>query len=296
MESKPKVAVLLATYRPFPFVTEQIASILNQEDVEITIFWGDDGSSFEEIEKVENCLSGATYFKYLYNRIGSNENFLNLLKAANGFNYYAFCDQDDIWNARKLITQVRILESCKEPILGVHSHPVLLREKERVQTEIKCLTESLKLLIFSNCCQGCSLMLNSAARSSVLNSLPAQINWYDWWISLVIVHRGKLLKSDEPLFDYRQHSDNQIGNRHIFLKSWRIFIGRKGLRTTQLLDFIKSESPNMNKELRQDLIEIHSSLEGGLIRRLRLFSKMPRLRQTIFEDLLFKLRCVLFRP
>ena len=296
MESKPNVAVLLATFRPFPFIPEQIYSILSQQDVNITIFWGDDGSSPEDVLAIENLLVGSTYFQFSFNRIGTSQNFLKLLQLANGFEYYAFCDQDDIWDSDKLKKQIELLARSNAPIKGVHSHPNILHKKKLSQQDIKCLSNDPILLALSNCSKGCSLMISTSARDVILESLPSEVTWHDWWISLVVASRGELLKSDEPLMKYRLHSKNQIGERSLISKVFRIIVRPKGLGVRQMIQLMESHGAGMNQSLTEKYSQILDSFSvGGIKLFLQLF-RIGRIKKSPWEDIAFKLRCLFLTP
>lgn len=164
MQIKPTVAVLLATYEPFPYILEQIESLRLQEDVDLTIYWGDDGSSSTEMREVEILLTGMRYEKFSFDHEGPSQNFMNLLKSADGFQYYAFCDQDDVWDRRKLISQIDLISSAPEEIRGVHSHPDIIKNGKTKASSVKCVVSEPKLFALTNCCQGCTLLLNASAR------------------------------------------------------------------------------------------------------------------------------------
>ena len=296
MESRPNVAVLLATYRPFPFISEQIHSILSQQDVNITIFWGDDGSSPEDVVAVENLLVGSTYFQFSFNRIGSSQNFLKLLQIANGFEYYAFCDQDDIWDSDKLIEQIELLSRSSATIKGVHSHPNILHKNKISQQDIECLSGDPILLALSNCSKGCSMMISNSARDVILESLPEEVTWHDWWISLVVASQGELLKSDKPLMKYRLHSKNQIGERSFIRKMFRIIVRPKGLVVRQMMQLMESHSVGMNQSLTEKYNQILISFSVGGIKLFLILIRIGRIKKSPWEDFAFKLRCLFLTP
>jgi glycosyltransferase involved in cell wall biosynthesis len=296
VESKPNVAILLATFQPLPFIQEQIKSLLSQQDVNITIFWGDDGSTSQDVLAVEKLLVGVNYFKFSFNRIGASKNFIRLLQAANGFEYYAFCDQDDIWDSRKLITQIYYLSKSGSIIKGVHSHPNILKGNQISQQKVKCLSNNPVLLSISNCSKGCTLMFNNSARDAILESIPVDITWHDWWFSLVVASRGELIKSSDQLMTYRLHKNNQIGERNIIVKASRIVVGQKGLRLRQLNNLIAIHGPAMNGSLLMEYNKVINSYSERGLKLILMLLGIGRIKNSIFEDSLFKLRCYFFTP
>ena len=98
---KDHILVLLSTYNGDSFLGEQIDSLLSQEDVELSIIIRDDGSSDKTIALIDyyGKLHSNIFFIKGFN-CGSARSFMNLLYEANvshcDYDYYAFCDQDDV--------------------------------------------------------------------------------------------------------------------------------------------------------------------------------------------------------
>jgi hypothetical protein len=296
MQIKPTVAVLLATYKPFPYIVEQIESLRFQEDVDLTVFWGDDGSSLIEINELESLLEGMAYKKFSFDHVGASQNFINLLKNAEGFQYYAFCDQDDVWDRRKLISQINLIDSTPEEIRGVHSHPDLMKNGKIRVSKVKCTVNEPKFFALTNCCQGCTLLINSRARIATLEDIPNVITWHDWYVALVIVSRGKLLKSDASLVKYRLHSNNAIGTQSLIKKILRIIFGVRGLRVAQITFLLSSQGHKMNPDIKMEFKEILDSFSGSAINRFRFLLRIKKIRNSRIEDFAFKLRCFLITP
>ena len=94
------------------YVQEQINSILEQIDVEITLLIRDDGSKDKTIEILKY---NADMYKNVKLKLGNNIGFKRsfyetLVNEAGEYDYYAFADQDDVWDKDKLITAINLLE------------------------------------------------------------------------------------------------------------------------------------------------------------------------------------------
>jgi glycosyltransferase involved in cell wall biosynthesis len=296
MQVKPHVAVLLATYKPFPYITEQIESIKKQIDVETTVFWGDDGSSLEDVNEIEKLLDGVRYVRFSSDRIGVSSNFLNLLRAADGFKYYAFCDQDDIWYSRKLVTQVNLIDSSKHSICGVHSHPDVLKNGSVKKSKANCVATNPIFLSLTNCCQGCTLVFNNSTRVAILAALPEKVIWHDWWVALIIASQGELLKTDEPLVGYRLHSNNTIGQKSLVKKALWVFFSQRGLRLNQVENLLENYGEKMNPATKAKFEELTRVFSGKKLDLIKFLLSVGRIRNSKLEDFIFKVRCILFRP
>ena len=106
------VAVIMSTYNGEKYLGEQIDSILNQKDLEVTLFVRDDGSSDGTKNILEKYArdNGKIHINFGVNA-GVGNSFMNALYSVpDTFDYYAFADQDDIWLENKLFQAVKALQ------------------------------------------------------------------------------------------------------------------------------------------------------------------------------------------
>ena len=210
--NSPTVAVLLATYNPNrKFIKEQISSLAQQEDVNIILYWGDDGSDFDLFEYIESLIQEFNYKCFKSNRVGFAQNFFNLLQQTEDEDYVAFCDQHDIWLPGKLKSQIMNLAGHGEVPALTHSTPLRLVNNNVQKIPNRCRDHDLKTLLVRNCVQGCTVCMNRKAKTLLKTNLESRIYWHDWWTALVIANHGKVLVEAEPLVLYRIHANNAIG-------------------------------------------------------------------------------------
>ena len=96
-----KVVVLLSAYNGEKDLREQIDSILRQKDVDIKIIIRDDGSTDKTVNIVDSYHDERIVLLKGEN-LGYANSFLTLIKDAPQADYYAFSDQDDVWEEKKL--------------------------------------------------------------------------------------------------------------------------------------------------------------------------------------------------
>jgi glycosyltransferase involved in cell wall biosynthesis len=210
MSLRPRVAVLLATFHPNHFTLLQIDSLRNQLGVDITIFWGDDGSTDKEKLAISESLRGLDYKFFSFENIGATQNFIELLKNAAGYNFYAFCDQDDLWLPEKLITSIANLQESNRAAL-CHSRVTVLKGDELKINKRVCQEHSMKTLVAENCFMGCTLVFNAELRDILLSFPTEGIVWHDWWLGWLAASVGDVFTLDDPLTIYRIHLGNSIG-------------------------------------------------------------------------------------
>ena len=101
------VMVIISSYNGEKYIREQIESIIRQSGIRTKIFVRDDGSTDATIEILKKMQDN--YDELIISQgenIGWEQSFILALKSAPDAEYYAFCDQDDIWMPDKLINGV----------------------------------------------------------------------------------------------------------------------------------------------------------------------------------------------
>ena len=222
---KKTIAVLLATYNGERFLREQIESLYAQTIKDWTIYVHDDGSTDgtkaildEYVEKKDNFV----VLDYPSQK-GASNNFFSLLKRVNA-SYFFFADQDDVWMSNKMEKcLVRMLQIEKSTI----SKPVLVCCDACVTDEkLKVVSPSLWersgaypefLTNFNESAAtpfvtGCTMLLNKAAKESVLWNVTEKATMHDAFITLCVFKACGIVEPiRESLMYYRQHGENTLG-------------------------------------------------------------------------------------
>ncbi|WP_439294090.1 glycosyltransferase family 2 protein [Lonepinella sp. BR2882] len=227
MINSVKIAILMATYNGGKFLEEQLLSIIssinklnNTFDVDIII--SDDASiddTREIIERVKQIHYKKIILLNMEKKGSAVKNFSFLIsKVSCEYDYYFFSDQDDYWNANKLVLFLETLRSVD------NSLPVLVHsDLSIVDTNLSLISDSMfdyqKLnknskfenLIVQNSITGCVVAINKellklARSSSISNSIM-----HDWYLGLIASSMGRIYFIDQPTILYRQHGYNEVG-------------------------------------------------------------------------------------
>jgi hypothetical protein len=224
-----RVAVLLSTYNGAAFLEAQLESLAAQEDVEVEVFARDDGSS--DATRRILAAHGARWPGLAAVADGPNlgpaMSFLTLLAAApEGFDAYAFCDQDDVWPVRKLARAVVSLDNGPADRPALYCSRVLCVDAELKPLGLGPKKEdgSFEHLLFENIAFGATVVMNAAAARLVRSRPPAAgVIMHDWWCALVTSAFGEVIYDPEPGLLYRQHGGNEIGQGSGRLaEAWRM--------------------------------------------------------------------------
>lgn len=222
----PRVNVLLSSYNGASYIAEQIESVLAQVGVEVSLHIRDDGSSDDTLRIVECYKSMSCNIHVFFGgNIGYVKSFFRLLSDAdNSAEYFAFCDQDDIWHPEKLRSAVELINK------GNNQFPVMYFSRtEYVDSELVHLGYSADLnpsrigygnALVQNVATGCTMVFNAHARDLIISKLPTYCLVHDWWIYLVVSFFGEVIYDSRPFIKYRQHSGNAIGAADTF---WGIY-------------------------------------------------------------------------
>lgn len=107
------VQVVMSTYNGEKYLKEQIDSILSQEGVDVRLYIRDDGSS----DRTTDILASYQEHKNVKiekgNNLGFAKSFLTALDECDEADYYAFSDQDDVWEKDKLSTAIEIFNCLR---------------------------------------------------------------------------------------------------------------------------------------------------------------------------------------
>lgn len=117
---KPKVAVLMPTFKASSFLKNQLFSIISQNDVDVHLFIFNDGCDIKTDKIINDILRkgfNIEIFKSRKNFGNASKSYFFLLKEfnkiPNNFDYLAFADHDDIWGENKLTESIKELTANK---------------------------------------------------------------------------------------------------------------------------------------------------------------------------------------
>lgn len=216
-----KVQVLMSTYNGEKYIKEQIESILKQEEVEVFLLIRDDGSSDKTIEKIEKLADknkNITFYKD--ENLGPARSFMELVNNSGEFSYYAFADQDDIWQPKKLISAINMLKEKKDkPALYMSALEIVDEKLNTIEIKKVSGNYTFEGEIIKNFATGCTMCFNKKLRDIIKSYTPNYIIMHDSWITRVCYAIGGEVIIDENTYiKYRQHSNNVMGYKDNALK------------------------------------------------------------------------------
>lgn len=213
------VAILMGTFNGERHLQEQLDSLAAQTHTDWSLWVSDDGSTDRTLDLVQafarrfspgkvQCIQGP--------RLGFAANFMSLLARPDlRGNYFAFCDQDDVWLPHRLAVTLEALASVHP-----HSPALACGRTEYMDEHGQPMGESrpapancsFEVALAQNFCGGNTMLINGPARS-LLTAIPvATVSAHDWLAFLLVAGAGgSVLFSDRTLVCYRQHGGNSLG-------------------------------------------------------------------------------------
>ncbi|WP_323161299.1 glycosyltransferase [Pseudomonas fluorescens] len=217
----PKIAVLLAAYNGMQWIEEQLASILDQSGVDVTVYisvdLSDDGTeawceAFAALDCRVILLPPAGRFG------GAARNFFRLIRDVDphGYDAVAFADQDDIWQPDKLLRATQQIASR-----GVDAYSsnvtafwpdgkTVLLDKSQPQVAWDFLFEAAG--------PGCTYVFSPALAGSLRQQVVCdweslqQVTLHDWYsYAFARSHGFEWFIDSHSSMLYRQHENNQVG-------------------------------------------------------------------------------------
>lgn len=183
------MAVLLSSYNGEKYISEQLDSITKcYRDFDLHIHIRDDGSVDSTCEIIKEYISkDDSIFLYEGDNIGVIASFLWLVENVGDYDYYAFCDQDDIWEPLKLIAATTEIIKYKQDIaIGYcSSYNYVDKELNHIGRYNSQSDFSLNNILIENCAPGCTFVFNQSLRKLYLDinevNIANRIVMHDWF-------------------------------------------------------------------------------------------------------------------
>jgi glycosyltransferase involved in cell wall biosynthesis len=258
-ESQMKqVEVLLATYNGSQYVVPLMNSLLNQDYKNIKIIVRDDGSNDNTLEVLNRYTSYENVSIIEGEHEGVPESFFSLLQlSSSDSHYFAFSDQDDVWQRDKISRAIGFLGRLPQELPSMYCSRVLIVDEMLNPIDYSPIPKrapSFENAIVENIATGCTIVINKAARDLLLNNSPKNALMHDWWTYLVVSAFGEVFYDPEPRILYRQHSSNVVGCKIGFINRWssRVerFLKYSSLRrpTRQAMEFDEIYGASLPKD------------------------------------------------
>ena len=296
-----KAIVIMSTYNGERYIREQIDTILNQKDVNVSLIVRDDGSSDNTPAILREYSSRFNNITPIFQQnTGCKKSFFLAAKAASALDggYFAFSDQDDFWMPDKLSTAI---DRIKQAELSNHSIPLLyFCAPEIVDKNLNPIGKtwnnshylSFEEALMAQPCAGCTMVFNRKALELFLLGNPDKMSMHDSWMyKTVLACSGKVMEDPVPHIKYRQHGHNVIGTGS-FASRWKRrflnFTGNSCYRSGQAGALLETYSDMMPENTRETAYALSHYKKLGVSNKLKVMLNPSFKTKSVIHNLLFR--------
>lgn len=241
------ISVCMASFNGSKYIEKQLESILIQLGPLDEVVIVDDASKDDTAYKIKNFYDPRIRLIENDLNVGVVSSFEKSLSLALG-DFIFLSDQDDIWLPNKVSKMMDVFCRNSEVTLCL-SDALIIDDIGNVKANTYFEQRGLfKHSVLSNIVKnkflGCSIAFKKSMICHIL-PIPNKIPAHDMWVGLINEIYGKSAFINEPLFQYRRHSENVSSMTHekvITMIRWRIIlIFQLSLRVFPVLMFSKKK-------------------------------------------------------
>ncbi|WP_421942200.1 glycosyltransferase [Pedobacter sp.] len=280
MIEMPLISIAVCTFNGEKYLSAQLDSLVNQDYPNKQIVVVDDGSNDDTMSILRRYETEYSFFKVYQNEqnLGYIKNFERAITLSKG-ELIALCDQDDIWDLKKLSILSSHLK--EEDILIYHDSLMITADGKSMG---KSLSKAIgyidgkehRSLLLNNCMAGHAMLIKKTLLEMVL-PLPLDIP-HDHWIAYNALSIGNVRYLKQNLVCYRQH-EHTVTFTHHLKKLKEVDPGFEKLTKRRNIN------SNRIKHLAVLISANISTSEAGFIERLR--TKLSTLNEKTFSTSLF---------
>jgi glycosyltransferase involved in cell wall biosynthesis len=289
------VAILLCTMQGNGYLRGQLESILAQSHASWSIWASDDGSddgTKELLGEYEARLGRSRLSVAQGPSEGFAKNFLSLTcNASIVADYYAYADQDDIWETNKLARALEWLEKIPSHLPALYCARTRIVDANNMEVGFSPLytrPPHFTNALVQSIAGGNTMVFNQAACNLLrLAGADVPVVSHDWWAYLVVSGcGGKIFYDPRPTVRYRQHDGNLVGTNSRFVQRLiRTFQGRfKGWNETNIAA-LQNVRWRLTPDNQRRLEEFSKARDSGLFSRLAGMKRSGVRRQSVLGNI-----------
>lgn len=287
-----KAVVMMATYNGEKYLGKQLASLENQTFSNWDLYVSDDGSTDKTVTILKNFQRKDKRLKnIIFNTQdhGAFNNYFNVMyfvkKLHKHYDYYFYCDQDDVWCEKKLQIEIEHLDKnddlpclCYSNLELIDSHGNDLHKTMNDETNI-VLKNPYNIFFSYRYIWGTTMAHNFKLwkKMTIVPNEGLDIS-HDNYVGKTAAIFGKIDYINIPLVFYRRHNNNvsDIPGKYNFFD----FIKRATIKLPSIINdhakiywddlfFIKYSQTSNN----DFLIDLNTCIKKGGINALRVIKK-----------------------
>ncbi|MEZ7945210.1 MAG: glycosyltransferase [Flavobacteriaceae bacterium] len=302
------ILILLSTYNGEKYLREQLESLSAQKKVNLHILVRDDGSTDLTLQILQDFSFNFKQITILSEaNVGCMLSFKILMNYAYNlmpsFDYYAFCDQDDVWDEDKLLCAVDILENPKLNSLRLYtsSYKVVDEKLNFKYNQIFNYRHTLGEALMTINTMGCTMVFTYELMAETLRVYENKLSLtkskgmpnHDGWMYLTAISLNSFIHYDEvPHINYRQHSKNVVGafQASLINRLKRVFENKNtkcNISKILLETYKNADLNNIN------LLFLNATYQTSLQKKIKLISSKEMLTNSFTVNIAYRILLIL---
>ena len=278
----------------------------------------DDGSSDKTKEIVRARIDrGDHIFLIEGKNLGFAMSFMSLVAEAyqyiDRYDYYAFCDQDDVWLPRKLVSAVNKIRqegASDKPNLywsnftlvdeKLNPLSVLTKQEHKSSNnqKVNVPTMTKPTILVRYFMLGCTMVFDRKMLAFLNEYKPKnKLTMHDLWLSQTAIFFGNILYDDNSYLLYRQHGSNAAGVDNSWQGRWKRFMKsfktyeRRHFREINARNFLNTYKDILSED-DYKLVESVALYKKSIKNRIELLKNKEISMGSFSSDMFIKLRII----
>jgi cellulose synthase/poly-beta-1,6-N-acetylglucosamine synthase-like glycosyltransferase len=225
----PLISIAMCTYNGEAYLSDQLASILNQTRQPDELVVCDDASTDNTLQVLNQFTKEASFPVRVYRneqKLGATKNFEKAISLCTG-DFIFLSDQDDVWMPEKVnklrqalmnnpdagyvFSDALIVNTVLRPMGYTMWQSIKFTRRQRRNFEQR---KQLAVLLNHNVVTGATMAFRARLKSVIL-PIPEEAIHDEWiaWLASSLGMYGVFI--EEPLIHYRQHTQQLISGRRV---------------------------------------------------------------------------------
>lgn len=291
------LAIILCTKNGEDFICKQLNSIKQQTFKNFDIYIKDNYSTDKTLIHINKFVDQNPELNIIFLK-GDNLHFANsyiqgLIDIPKEYDFYAFCDQDDIWECNHLQRSVKYLENIKNGLPSVYCSRTKLIDEFDNHIGISSYfpkNPSFQNALVQSIAGANTMVFNFNAFNTLKKiNLDIKVVSHDWILYILITsQKGHFFYDQRASVQYRQHKKNLVGANLGFynsLKRLKLMLkGKFREYNIQNVEQIKS-FPDITLDNKVILNSFIESIYSMRIKRLFYLVRSGVYRQSILGNM-----------
>jgi len=288
----PLVAILMGAFNGARFLAEQLDSLAAQTHQNWVLVASDDGSTDDTVRILRAYQAKWPAGKMIIKegpKRGFCANFLSMAcDPSIRADYYAFCDQDDVWLPSKLVVAIENIGLNQGSFAYVYCGRTTYVDENMKKVDCSPLfsfPRTFRNALIQSIAGGNTMVFNQKSKGLLEKTGMVCHPSHDWWLYQLATGSGGIVYYDaHPQVNYRQHKNALVGGIHSLFARLRrmrmVFNGQFRFWSDQVILALDLASPLLTHGSKETLDLFRKMRDAKIRDRFRLMEVAGLYRQT----------------